>query len=70
MLFFDDSGGVFDEMAFGTEAETVRALHCNGFSRWSERLEPREFVALPDAPHYQGSHPSGRIHSSGCFWKS
>ena len=67
--FVQDDSGVFDQMAFATAEEAAAALRRNGFDRLADDAASQEFIAPPQSPFERASHPSGRIYSSGRFWR-
>ena len=67
--FISDTSGVFDEMAFGSEADAAEALQRNSFHRYADALDLRSFLRPPSAPFHRHPHPNGPIYSSGRFWK-
>jgi hypothetical protein len=67
--FFGDTSGVFDEMMFASTTEAEVSLHRNGFRRYAEDAEARDFIAVPQRPFRRQPHPHGPIYSSGRFWK-
>lgn len=70
VFFINDLSCVFDEMTFPSVAEANTALKQNGFRRYSEDSEMQSFLTPPPAPFHIGSHPNGKIYSSGRFWVS
>jgi hypothetical protein len=69
VFFFDDLGGIFDQINFSTIAEAVISLCRNGFSRFVEDKKLQDFIRSPQHPSYERNHPNGKIYSSGRFWK-
>lgn len=69
VYFLNDVGGIFDELDFDSTDDAVRALTRNGFSRFSENREIQKFIAPPREPFSLGSHPAGKIYSSGKYWE-
>lgn len=69
ILFVDDLSGVFDTMKFSGVDEARAALDWNGFSAYASDPGLKEFLLPPKLPLHEGSHPNGRIYSSGRFWK-
>ena len=67
--FISDTGGIFDTMAFPSNEKAIEALSRNGFRRYAKAADLHSFLRPPDPPFHQGSHPNGRIYSSGRFWK-
>jgi hypothetical protein len=67
--FIDDTGSVFDEMIFGSEAEAIAGLARNGFRRFADAPDLRSFLRAPEPPFRPGHHPNGPIYSSGRFWR-
>ena len=68
--FISDTGGVFDEIIFSSMVEASRALHRNGFRRFSDAPDLQSFLRRPSAWFHRSSHPNGPIYSSGRFWRS
>ena len=68
VYFVSDTSGIFDEIAFSSEAAAITALKRNGFSRYADDLKLRSFLHPPLAPFHRHSHPNGPIYSSGRFW--
>ena len=69
VYFIGDTSGVFDEMIFPSLDEAHIALRRNGFSGFADDKAAQGFIAPPEPPFYQSSHPNGLIYSSGRFWK-
>ena len=69
VYFISDTGGVFDAMAFASEAEAIAGLTRNGFRRFADAPDLQSFLRPPEPPFQAGSHPSGPIYSSGRFWR-
>lgn len=69
VYFIGDTSGVFDQLAFATEAEAREALRRNGFERLEESPESKRFLTPPSAPFHHRPHPNGPIYSSGRFWR-
>ncbi len=67
--FVSDTGGVFDEMVFGSEAEAAAGLTRNGFRRLKDAPDLQSFLHAPEPPFLRGHHPIGRIYSSGRYWR-
>jgi len=70
VLFVNDTSGVFDRMVFTSTNEAQRGLRRNGFNPLSEDKEAQKFIAAPEPPFKEATHPNGLIYSSGRFWKS
>jgi hypothetical protein len=66
----NDTSGVFDEIAFPSTIKASRALHRNGFRRFSDEHDLQPFLRQPSAPFHRSPHPNGPIYSSGRFWQS
>ena len=66
--FITDAGGVFDAIAFDTEADAIEALERNGFQRLAGSLELQSLLRPPQPPFQPSVHPNGPIYSSGRFW--
>jgi hypothetical protein len=66
--FMSEVGGVFDEISFTNEASARHGLTKNGFRRFAEDDEAKDFLRVPDRPFRRSDHPNGRIYSSGRFW--
>ena len=69
VIFITDTSGVFDEIAFGSEAEAVAGLTRNGFRRFADAPDLQSFLRAPEPPFRPGRHPNGPIYSSGRFWR-
>lgn len=70
VYFLDDLGGVFDRLAFESQAEAEKGLRRNGFVRYPDSEEMAQFLTPPTLGAYREStHPSGRIYSSGRYWR-
>ena len=67
--FIGDTGGVFDQMTFPSEAEAIQGLRRNGFQRFNDEPEMHKFLAPPEPPFRSQPHPNGPIYSSGRFWR-
>lgn len=70
VYFIGDTSGVFDQINFADIADAERQLRINGFGKYEEAEEAKQFIAPPPPPFYRSSHPNGAIYSSGRFWKS
>jgi hypothetical protein len=70
VFFVTDTSGVFDEIAFRSEADAFGALKRNGFRRYADASDLQSFLRPPAAPFHRSTHPNGPIYSSGRFWKS
>ena len=69
VFFFGDTSGVFDRLTFLSVEEAETALRRNGFARFAEDKKAQEFIAIPEPPFYESSHPNGPIYSSKRFWR-
>lgn len=69
IFFFGDTSGVFDYLEFPSTLEADLALRRNGFGRFSQDDNARNFIKVPPPPFYEGSHPNGKIYSTGRFWR-
>ena len=69
VYFLRDDGGIFDQIQFLSIEEAEEGLTRNGFSLFSENEEVQEFIVLPIDTLSVGSHPSGKIYSSGQYWE-
>jgi hypothetical protein len=69
IIFVSDFGEMFDEIAVDSVAEANAALKRNGFRRFSDERNLRDFVSVPERPFRNGEHWNGQIYSSGRFWK-
>lgn len=69
VCFITDTGGVFDEMNFASEAEAIAGPSRNGFCRFADASDLQSFLRAPEPPFRPGHHPNGPIYSSGRFWK-
>ena len=68
VYFLDDMGKVFDHIDFESVDEAQAALARNGFRLFAEEKKLQEIISLPREPFTYGSHPSGKIYSSGDYW--
>ncbi|OGC77256.1 MAG: hypothetical protein A2Z27_01275 [candidate division Zixibacteria bacterium RBG_16_50_21] len=68
VFFFGDTSGVFDRLTFPTVAKAEKALHRNGFARFADDKKAKEFIAIPQPPFKESTHPNGQIYSSGRYW--
>jgi hypothetical protein len=68
-FFISDASGVFDRLSFPTTTDAAAALTRNGFARYAEDHEARDFIRTPSPPYREKPHPNGPIYSSGRFWK-
>lgn len=66
IYFFDDHGGIFDQIEVKTALSAEQALLRNGF----ELFQPRhaEFLTQPGPSFSWSRHPNGNIYSSGRYW--
>ena len=69
VYFINDTGVVFDEMAFISEAEAIAGLSRNGFCRFTDAPDLQSFLRAPEPPFRPGHHPNGPIYSSGRYWR-
>ncbi len=69
VYFVHDGSGVFDRLSFNNSENAMQALRRNGFSRFAEDKSAKDFLAPPEAPFFEASHPNGPIYSSGRFWR-
>ena len=69
VYFISDTGGVFDEMTFASEAEAITGLSRNGFRRFADAPDLQQFLRPPEPPFRPGRHPNGPIYSSGRLWR-
>lgn len=69
VVFYGDTCGVFDEIAFDSITEAEAALIRNGFAKYQEDDNAREFIGLPRGEFQERAHPNGKIYSSGRFWR-
>ena len=67
-VFYGDTCGVFDEIAYPTREEAEQAPQRNGFSKFLKDDRAQEFIGLPRGEFKEQAHPNGRIYSSGRFW--
>ncbi len=68
IVFYGDTCGIFDEIPFGTATEAKQALQRNGFSKFCDDKQAKEFISLPQGEFRERPHPNGRIYSSGRYW--
>lgn len=69
VFFLGDTSGVFDRLSFFSIADAEEALVRNGFVRFEDEHEAKQFIAIPKPPFHECSHPNGAIYSSGKFWR-
>ena len=69
VYFFSDTSGVFDRLSFSSSADAEQALRRNGFARFVEDNQAKEFIDVPQPPFHERPHPNGPIYSSGMFWR-
>jgi hypothetical protein len=69
VLFIDDASTVFDEMAFPSDRDAAAQLERNGFAKYDDDEEAKNFIRPPQAQFRRGTHPNGAIYSSGRFWR-
>lgn len=70
VYFFDDTGGVFDEMHFRSQDAAKSALQANGFRRFADDASAASFMQCPKPPFIRCAHPNGSVYSSGRFWRT
>lgn len=68
VVFYNDLCAVFDEIDFDSVDDARAGLLRNGFLKYRDNPKFKEFIALPEGDFVEGSHPSGRIYSSGDYW--
>jgi hypothetical protein len=66
--FIGDTSDVFDQIAFSSAEEVIRALTRNGFRWFADDEKAQTFLRIPDPPFVRRPHPNGPIYSSGGFW--
>lgn len=69
VFFFGDTSVIFDRMRFFSRQEAELALRRNDFRLYDTDERAKDFIAKPEPPFWEGSHPNGPIYSSGRFWK-
>lgn len=69
VFFITDQSGVFDQISFRDREQAEQALERNGFSRYCADTDLQEFLRPPQPPFSENVHSSGKIYSSGRFWK-
>lgn len=67
IIFFDDNGKIFDAILSSDAAAAKAALRRNGFAPFEEG-DFGKFLSPPGPRFEWGSHPNGRIYSSGRYW--
>jgi len=67
-VFYGDTCGVFDQIAFKDPDAAAAALRRNGFRKFRHDREAQKFIALPEGDFHEQPHPNGLIYSSGRFW--
>ena len=60
VIFYGDTCGVFDEIAFETVQEAEASLRRNGFTKYSEDKEKQGFIRLPRGEFMEMRHPGWR----------
>lgn len=70
VYFIDDASRIFDQMEFSEVSEAKRQLLVNGFRRYAEDNEAKDFITPPSPPFHTSTHSNGGIYSSGKFWVS
>lgn len=68
IYFISDTSGVFDQLTFESRAHAENALSRNGFSRFADDPQAKQFLNPPGSPYHHKPHPNGPIYSSGRFW--
>ena len=68
ILFIDDNSGVFDVLEFVSAGEAETALKRNGFGRYADDPQVRQFILPPEPPYHASDQPNGAIYSTGDFW--
>lgn len=68
VVFYGDTCGIFDEIAFATKSKAEYALQRNGFSKFLEDTMAKDIIGIPKGDFTERPHPNGRIYSSGRFW--
>ena len=68
LFFIGDTSGVFDQIEFQSVAEAERQLRINGFKKYKDDEEVKQFIASPKPPFHKSNHPNGAIYSSGRYW--
>lgn len=69
VYFIGDNSGIFDQLEFIKMDDAERQLLVNGFTRYAQDNQARNFITPPQPPFYKSRHPNGAIYSSGRFWK-
>ncbi len=70
VYFIGDTSGVFDQIEFAEITEAEKQLRINGFAKYEDEEDTRQFIVPPSPPFHKSSHPNGAIYSSRRFWKS
>lgn len=70
VYFIGDTSGVFDQIEFTGIAEAEKQLRINGFSKYEDNEDAKQFIVPPPPPFHRSVHPNGTIYSSGRLWKS
>lgn len=68
VVFYNDLCAVFDEIQFNSVEDARAGSPRNGFSRYLDDPRVSEFIAIPEGDFVEGTHPNGRIYSSGEYW--
>ena len=69
LVFYGDTCGVFDQIAFDDRSSAEDALRRNGFRKLRDDPKAQEFIAVPEGEFHEQAHPNGFIYSSGRFWR-
>jgi hypothetical protein len=69
VFFVHDASGVFDRISFQSSDDATKALSRNGFRRYTDNPDFKDFIRPPDPPYYEAGHPNGPIYSSGRYWR-
>ena len=69
IFFISDASHVFDRLSLPTFNDAAAALKRNGFSRYADDPDARDFILPPLPPYRESAHSNGAIYSSGRFWK-
>ncbi len=67
VFFYWDTSGASDRLRFDDFLEPESAFRRNGFNRNCEDSEGQGFIAIPQPPFNERSHPNGPIYSSGRY---
>ena len=68
VIFFDDLNQVFDQLSFDEPDAAETALKRNGFGRYDDNKQAKEFIAKPANSFRISCNQMRPIYSSGEYW--